>query len=134
VVHVAFSPDGSLVAGSGDDSSIKLWRVSDGLLVRVLTGGSSHIYTFAFSPDGQWLASGGRGQSAIATFWKQIAGYRWSPKGKTVRLWRMRDGALLSVLADHVDDVWSVAISPDGQWLASGAEEGTVKLYRLRSR
>ena len=134
VVHVAFSPDGSLVAGSGDDSAVRLWRVADGKIVRMLTGGSSHIYTFAFSPDGQWLASGGRGQSALATLWKQVAGYRFSPRGRTVRLWRLRDGELLSVLADHVDDVWSVAISPDGRWLASAAEEGTVNLYRLRLR
>jgi WD40 repeat protein len=134
VVHVAFSPDGAVVAGSGDDSAVWLWRVSDGSLVRVLTGGSSHIYSVEFSPDGQWLATGGRGQSAIATFWKQIAGYRLSPKGKTVRLWRLRDGALLSVLADHVDDVWSLAFSPDGQWLATASEEGTVNLYRLRPR
>jgi WD40 repeat protein len=134
VVHVAFSPDGSLVAGSGDDSAVRLWRVGDGKLARVLTGGSSHIYTFAFGPDGQWLVSGGRGQSAIATLWKQIAGYRFSPNGKTVRLWRLGDGALLAVLTDHVDDVWSVDISADGQWLASASEEGTVNLYRLRLR
>ena len=113
-------------------SSIKLWRVSDGALVRVLMGGTSHVYAVAFSPDGKRLASGGRGQGAIATFWKQIAAYRWSPKGKTVRLWRVRDGSLQAVLADHVDDVWSLAMSPDGQWLASGSEEGTVTVYRLR--
>jgi WD40 repeat protein len=38
------------------------------------------------------------------------------------------------VLADHVDDVWSLALSPDGQRLATGSEEGTVNVYRLRPR
>jgi WD40 repeat protein len=134
VVGVAFSPDGGLVAGSGDDSVIRLWRASDGALVRTITGDMSHVYKIAFSPDGRWLVSGGRGQSAIATAWKQIAGYRFSPNGDTVRLWRVSDGAQQQVLTDHRDDVWSVAFSPDGGWIASSGEDNEVRLYRITVR
>jgi WD40 repeat protein len=49
----------------------------------------------------------------------------------TIRLWRVSDGALLQAIAEHKDDVWSVAISPDGKWLASSSEDETVKLFRL---
>jgi WD40 repeat protein len=38
VYSVAFSPDGSLLASGSEDDTIKLWRVSDGALVRTLTG------------------------------------------------------------------------------------------------
>jgi WD40 repeat protein len=51
----------------------------------------------------------------------------------TIRLWRVSDGALLQAIAEHDDDVWSVAFSSDGRWLASSSADGTVKLYRLRS-
>jgi WD40 repeat protein len=35
---VAFSPDGSMIASGGWDNTIKLWRVSDGALLRTLEG------------------------------------------------------------------------------------------------
>jgi WD40 repeat protein len=38
VNSVAFSPDGSMIASGSDDNTIKLWRVSDGALLRTLEG------------------------------------------------------------------------------------------------
>jgi WD40 repeat protein len=51
-----------------------------------------------------------------------------------VRLWNVETGALERTLTDATQAVVHVAISPDGRWLASAAEEGTVNLYRLRLR
>ena len=84
-----------------------------------------------FSTDGKWIVSGGRGQGAVMTLWKQIAGGKHSPKGETIRLWRASDGKLMQVLSEHLDDVWAVDISPDGRWLVSNDESGVAKLWRL---
>ncbi len=102
--------------------------------MNTLTGGSNHVYTVAFSPDGQWLATGGRARGGFGTLRHQIFGNRLGGgNGITVKLWRVGDGALQQDLAEHADDVRSVDFSPDGTWLASSSEDGVVKLWALES-
>jgi WD40 repeat protein len=132
VVGFAFSADGKLLASGSDDSSIKLWRVSDGRLLRTIPVGN-HIYSVAFSPDGQWLAGSGRERGTLGTLWKQIVGHTWlrGSNRPTVRVWRVSDGSLQQALASHSDEVMSVAFSPNGKWLASSSDDKTVKLWQL---
>lgn len=59
---VAFSPDGVRLATGGDhlDPSIRIWDVSTGNLLDVLTGHANRVWSVAFSPDGTRLASASR--------------------------------------------------------------------------
>jgi WD40 repeat protein len=131
VVDIDFSPDGQLLASGGDDSMLRLWRISDGRPVRSFAG-SDHIYGVAFSHDGKWIATGGRARGNLATLWQQVFG-NWllGGNGKTARLWRVSDGGLQQELSGHSDDVWSVALSPDGRWLATASEDKTVVVWAL---
>ena len=134
VTHIDFSPDGQLLASASDDKLIRLWRVSDGRPIRSLAG-SDHVYAVAFSRDGQWLASGGRARGNLATLWQQFFGNRLlGGNGKTARLWRVSDGALQQELSGHSDDVWAVALSPDGKWLATAGLDKVVKVWTLDTR
>lgn len=135
VVTIAFSPDGQLLASGGDDSMLRIWRVKDGALVRTMSTDPSHIDSLAFTPDGQSIMSSGREKRAVGTLWKQITGNSSTRQhDSTIRIWRVRDGALQQALASHRDDVMYIAVNPDGQWLASSSEDKTAKLWRLYAK
>lgn len=107
-VHgVAFSPDGTILASASGDNSTKLWRVSDGSLVRSALGSAIAV---AFHPNGDLFA---------------IGGYR------EARICRVSDGAVLYTLSDTSDWVSGIAFSPDGATLATGSQSGIVKFWRV---
>jgi WD40 repeat protein/methionine-rich copper-binding protein CopC len=108
---VAYSPGGSLIASASRDGTIRLWRVSDGVLLRTLTGHTGSVNSVVFSPDGSLIAS--------------------ASSDRTIRLWRVSDGVLLRTLTGHTGDVNSVAFSPDGSLIASGSDDRTVRLWRV---
>lgn len=130
VVAVATSATSGLLASAGDDATINLWDAASRALVRTMRTGADHVYSLAFSQDGRWLVSAGRGQGALGTVWKQLVGPRFSARGRTVRVWRVADGALLHTLRAHDDDAWGVAISPNGEWIAASGEDNTVRVWR----
>lgn len=119
VLAEAVSPDQQTIAVAGGDNTVKLWGVGDHRLIRTFAGHHGGVSAVAFTPDGQFLVSGG----------EFVFGGTESP----LKLWRVSDGSLVrefKVPADAVD-VRSVAVSPDGTLVAAGHSRNQVNLYRV---
>jgi len=56
---VAFSPDGAILASSGDDQRIKLWDVASGVEIAAIEAHDQPVSSLAFSPKTGELASAG---------------------------------------------------------------------------
>jgi hypothetical protein len=65
VWSIAFSRDGSVLATTSKDHTIRLWRASDGQQLAVLQEHTDEVNCVAFSADGHYLASASDDATAI---------------------------------------------------------------------
>jgi WD40 repeat protein len=120
---IALSPDGSVFAtgryfdaGEGKPYLITLWDAATARLLR--RGPDGHearvgMGALAFSPDGKKLL--------------------WGDKDTTVNLWDLETGAVRT-FEGHQALCTGVAFDPRSWWIASASDDGTLKLWDLKSR
>ena len=123
VDSIAFSPDGTTIA-SDDADTIKLWDVASGSLTDTLKGHESAVLSVAFSPDGNTIASGSSGSRQWDNRGNIIA-----ETGGTIKLWDVPSGTLKTTLEVGINDVVSVAFSPDGKTIAGGSRLERSKVH-----
>jgi WD40 repeat protein len=158
--HIAWRPGGPALAAAGESDAIELWDATTG---KLLPGSPLHlkggfeVQAVAFSPDGRWLAAGGKtaDNGGLLGVWdlsatppRQSTALR---PGTVVRslafcsgsnsaqlAWITKDELSLLPLGGAVGPrtlqrgprVMSLAITPDCTQLAVGHEEdGTIQLW-----
>lgn len=114
---VAFSPDGKALAVGSTEGVVYLIDAATGQLIHQLRGHTNWIVIrgLAFSPDGKTLYSAGL--------------------DATVRIWDVERGVQTGLLDVHRLDIFSIAISPNGERLASVSDqEGRMIVWDLMQR
>ena len=110
---VVFSPDNRILASGGRQGQIKLWRVSDWQLRGKLQR-TGPIYSLDFTPDSKTLSAG---------------------SSRALSLWSAENGNLIAFLPGHegAGVVRTTAFSNDGREIASGSEDGLVRIQNIEN-
>jgi len=148
---VAFSPDGQMLASCGADKFVKVFEVPSGKFVKSFEGHTHHVMDVGWKHDGKLLASAGadnvikvwdfeKGEQArtINAATKQVTRLLFVGKTSQVlscsgdnnaRFWNVDNGGGGITFGGSKDFLYAIGVSPDGRVVASGGEEGIVRLY-----
>ena len=153
---VALAPEGRLITGSFDQY-VKMWR--DGACVRTTKAHTSYVRAVAVLPGGARYVTGSNDRTAKlwtldGTLERTFEvgsnvlcaavlpdgvhfvigmGYGDAQSRGAVRLYHV-DGTLVHTFSWHALVVWSLVVTPDGQHIISGSDDGRVKVWSVADR
>ncbi|MEA5449410.1 NACHT domain-containing protein [Leptolyngbya sp. CCNP1308] len=155
---LALSPNGRYLVCSGQDFTVTMWNIPNRSLCYALPSLEAPVWTLAFSADSRYFVTG---SNYTIKLWSAKRGQCWrsflsqahpvrclafsaGPDSGTIltghddthlRLWQVNAHSPYATgpraLAGHSGSVRTVALSADGQWLASSADDQTLRLWSI---
>ena len=110
---VGFSRDGRYVVSGGTEVFTRVWNRTNAELVNLLPGHGAGTEAATFSPDGTQI---------LTTFGGPI---------HSARLWNAATGLLEREFFGHTKWPLTAVFSPDGRRIATGAQDGTARLWDI---
>ncbi|ELR99947.1 WD40 repeat domain-containing protein [Gloeocapsa sp. PCC 73106] len=152
IYTLAVHEESQIIASGGGDGTVTLWKLNTGEQIRILTGNISSVQSLGISPDGQIIAAGctdgsiklwtkeiqepmrtiraHAGQVMSLVFHPQGILFSGGAEGK-IKVWETSGDQALFILPDQGDRVLSLALSQNGNLLASGTLDGVIKIWSL---
>jgi len=155
---IVYSPDGQKIITTADDGKIKVWDVNSGFCIVTFTEHTSGVTACEFAKRGNVLFTASLDGSIRAWDLIRYRNFRTftaptrlsfsslavDPSGEVVcagsldsfdiHVWSVQTGALLDQLAGHEGPISTLAFSPNGQTIASGSWDHTIRLWSIFSR
>lgn len=116
VQSLAWSASGKFLA-SGGFAHLRLWNVKSQTLERDIDNLSGRVTAIAFTPDSSTLIAADGQASSPAS----------------IHVWNAADGKPLASWIAHADTIFSLKISPNAKFIATGAGDKVAKLWDLQS-
>jgi uncharacterized repeat protein (TIGR01451 family) len=149
---IAWSPDGTKLAGVNDRGSFQIWDATTAqLLTSISSAGFS--YDVDWSPDGSKIATGrndrveiwasdGQHLATLQDNGREVTSVAWNADGTKiasadvkgiVRIWNTSTNQIIQTFSGHTDIVYSVAWSPDETKLVSASADKSVRVWDATS-
>jgi len=118
---IKWCPRGRLLASCSDDWTAKIWSMNSSKFMLDLREHQKEIYTIKWSPTGPGTANPNLPLVLASASFDSI-----------VKIWDVEKGKRIHDLCKHTDSVYSVAFSPDGQYLASGSSDHCLHIWSAK--
>lgn len=135
---VAWSPTGTLIASASADGTLKVWDAFTGQQVfKWSEPYHNALLAVAWSPDGNYIAVGGTDADSAGVYILDADNGRIVsiyPIGSIVpQASEAHIGALKAISGGGPGTVYSLAWSPDNQYVAAAVGDGTVRVFNAKT-
>jgi WD40 repeat protein len=128
VISVAYSSDGRNIASGSQGKCVRVWDAKSGTCLKTFMARSEGVLSVAYSPDGRHIALG------LANKTVEVWEFNKYKQNVFTMLFRFFDTyKCIKTLIGHTHFVSSVAYSPDGQYIASGSGDKSVRVWDVES-
>ena len=154
VYRLNWSPNGQFLVTPSADNQASVWRISDGKKIQSISTHTREVNSAVWSSCGNFIATCGDDFKIFVSsldvkvkpieiflHTDEVNDLAWHPNkdilvsvsdDKKLILHDITDKDYItsSILRGHTQTIWSVEWSPNGEWIATGSDDQTVRLWR----